>query len=736
MMERIFLLLGMSFILFGFIPARGQLDSVDHWEAVVKAEQEWRYFPGTSEPPPTWRNPGFDDSSWLIGAGGIGYGDGDDATVIDAVISLYMRRKFTIQDTGKIKSMVFNMDFDDAFVAYINNQEIARSHIGTPGIRPSYDEPASGLHEAQMYQGHPPEEYLIEVDLMRDILIQGENVLAIQVHNRDISSSDLSAISFLTVGISDTSHIYLNLPTWFTPPIDYSVSQLPIIAINTMGQAIDYESRIRCNMGIIDNGPGVENHINDTITGYNGWINIEIRGESTQGFPKKSYGFETQDNVGENNNVSLLGIPVENDWILYAPYSDKSLIRNVLTYKLTRDMGRYATRTEFCELFINDKYEGLYVLMEKIKRDNDRVDIANLREIDIEGDQLTGGYILRVDKIDDNDYPPWESGHSPQLSGTNRISFQYNDPDGRELRSEQKQYIKNFIREFESALSSSTFLDGEYGYHKFVDKSSFADFLIINELSKEVDSYLFSVYMHKDRDSFGGKLTMGPVWDFNLGYANTDYCENGVDIPGWVYDDSWRMYWFRRMMQDFRFRNVLNCRWHELRTDAFSDQKIIDYIDSITIAVEVPIQKNFNRWPVLGAYVWPNYFVGNTHQEEIDFLKTWLLNRLHWMDANIPESCVLGFPQDDLIENIKIYPNPFTQQFIIDFGDIWTEVSSISLYDIHGRLVMDPVSVNKPECLIRFDQNIKNDRAFIPGMYIMKIEKKDGTACSRKVISN
>ncbi len=284
-------------------------------------------------------------------------------------------------------------------------------------------------------------------------------------------------------------------------------------------------------------------------------------------------------------------------------------------------------------------------------------------------------------------------------------------------------------------MSSSNFLDGSLGYHKYVDKHSFADFLIINELSKEVDSYLFSVYMYKDRDSFGGTLHMGPVWDFNLGYANVDYYNNGVEIPGWVYDDNWRMYWFRRMMQDFRFRNVLSCRWHELRVDTFSDERIMNYIDSLTAALDTPIQKNFIRWPVLGVYVWPNHFVANTHQEEINFMKSWLLERLHWMDENIPESCIVGFPEDILSESIKIYPNPFSHQFIIDFGETWAEISNISLFDIQGRRIMDPVLVKKSKYNISSSEINKNDRALIRGIYIMIIVKKDGTTLSRKLIA-
>ena len=131
------------------------------------------------------------------------------------------------------------------------------------------------------------------------------------------------------------------------------------------------------------------------------------------GIPKKQYALETQDDLGNNLNVPLLGMPAENDWILYAPYSDKSLIRNVLAYKLSWDVGRYASRTRLCELVLNGDYRGLYVLMEKIKRDKNRVDISTLNPDEITGDDLTGGYIIKIDKSAGESVRGWYSPYLP-----------------------------------------------------------------------------------------------------------------------------------------------------------------------------------------------------------------------------------------------------------------------------------------------------------------------------------
>jgi hypothetical protein len=178
----------------------------------------------------------------------------------------------------------------------------------------------------------------------------------------------------------------------------FTSSNLPIVIIETNGQTIPDEPKINVDMGIIYNGPGQMNYITDPYNEYDGIVGIERRGNSSQYyFPKKQYAFETRDSLSMNLNVSLLGMPEENDWILHAPYSDKTLMRNVLAYKMASDLGDYASRTAYCEVVINGDYKGVYVLMEKIKRDVNRVNITELDENDIAGDSLTGGYMVKIE---------------------------------------------------------------------------------------------------------------------------------------------------------------------------------------------------------------------------------------------------------------------------------------------------------------------------------------------------
>ncbi len=433
-----------------------------------------------------------------------------------------------------------------------------------------------------------------------------------------------------------------------------TTSNLPIVVINTLGQTILDDPRIICDMGIIDNGFGLMNSLSDTFNEYNGKISIEYRGSTSQSFPKKSYALETQDINGNNNNVSLLGMPAENDWILYAPYTDKSLMRNFLTFDLGSKMGHYSPRTVYCELVVNGDYKGIYILMEKIKRDKDRIDIAKLDFDDNFGDSLTGGYIIKVDKFTGTGslIDSWESNYN--TIGGNSLTIQYHYPKSIDMSSQQKSYIESYVDSFEYTLSSSFFADTTIGYNKYIDVSSFIDLYIINEFSKNIDSYRLSTYMYKDRDSNGGKLTMGPFWDYNLAYGNADYCDGGI-ISGWEVNTDCGVtnpFWFERLLSDTAYQNKLKCRWQYLRDRSFHKDSLFNFIDSIALYLDNAQERNFQRWSILGNYVWPNYYVGSTYQEEIDFLKTWIKDRLIWIDNNLPGNCY-NILLDDVVANSK-----------------------------------------------------------------------------------
>ncbi|MGQ0828551.1 MAG: CotH kinase family protein [Bacteroidota bacterium] len=188
----------------------------DHWEVPVIADQPWKYFPGTTDPPSNWRSVSFNDTSWPTGNGGIGYGDADDATTIPSnVNSVFMRQYFNIADTSKIVTGLTLLDYDDAFVAYLNDVEIARSNIGIYGDHPPYDASAYDEHEATNYQtGEFSGFAFVSPQLIDSALKQGTNVFSIQVHNYSGATGipDLTALPYLLIGVNDTTVTYFPFP--------------------------------------------------------------------------------------------------------------------------------------------------------------------------------------------------------------------------------------------------------------------------------------------------------------------------------------------------------------------------------------------------------------------------------------------------------------------------------------------------------------------------------------------
>jgi hypothetical protein len=516
-------------------------------------------------------------------------------------------------------------------------------------------------------------------------------------------------------------------------------SNLPIIVINTSGQTIVDEPKITASMGIIDNGEGMRNSISDPFNNYDGKIGIEIRGSSSQMFPKKQYGIELRDDTGEGIKAPLLGMPAEEDWVLFAPYNDKSLMRDALAYKLGRDLGWYAPRTRFCEVILNGQYQGVYVLIEKIKRDKNRVDVNKLNPDEISGDDLTGGYIIKIDKETGSGNGGWTSQFTPpNRNGTQTIFFQYDYPKAADINTQQKAYIKDFMANFEGALSSTTFNDPVNGYTKYIDVNSFIDFFIANEVSKNVDGFRLSTYLYKPKDSDGGKLHMGPIWDFNLGFGNADYCTKG-NPEGWVTNfntlcngDFWLIpFWWNRLNQDATYRSMMAARWAELREGKFQTSKILSYIDSVYTVLNVEAQqRNFQRWPVLGTYVWPNYYVGSSFQDEVNWLKNWVTNRLNWMDVNMPH-VITGMQESISDFTVSAFPNPFEQDVTIEYTLTKPGRFTVELFDVMGKSIISKgESRNDPGT---YQLTIPAER-FTAGVYYYRAKSGNTSPVTGKIL--
>lgn len=507
-----------------------------------------------------------------------------------------------------------------------------------------------------------------------------------------------------------------------------AATNIPLILIDTYGDQIVDEPKIITNLKIIDNGVGALNHPNDVPTNYNGYAGVEIRGSYSASLPQKPYGIETWDVNSNNNNVSLLGMPIENDWILLPNYNDKTFLRNVLAFDLFTKMGHYAPRTQLTEVVVNNIYQGVYVFTEKIKRDNNRVDIAKLDLDDNAGDSLTGGYIFKVDYW--NNSNSWSANYdNPNYPGS-PVRFVYDEPDVADITVQQKGYIQNSVEAFEDALWGPNFTDPVLGYRSHIDVQSFIDYFIVNEFSRNVDGFKKSRRFHKDKDSKNPLIVAGPVWDFDWAYKDLETAySNGA---GWMHSytgasDVTPPGWYIRLIQDTIFANELACKYFTYRQTFLDKTVLFAYIDSLALVLDGPQGRHFERWPILGVNVGtpeigtqPTSYAG-----EITKFKTWISDRIDWLDANMPGQCVnLGTTELTTKEPYwNVYPNPSKNEFsvYVDQG-----IKSLAIYDLSGKVVQQE-EVNGSTLAHVLTTNLI-------GVYFLKVELKDGSMLNTKIV--
>ncbi|MDZ7900386.1 MAG: CotH kinase family protein [Arcicella sp.] len=432
----------------------------------------------------------------------------------------------------------------------------------------------------------------------------------------------------------------------------FTDSNLPIVVINTDGSVpiSTNLSETPANMGIVSNSTG-RNYLTNPFNNYNGRITTRVRGNSSTNFPKKSYKVTLKTAAGGDTSATILGMPEEEDWVLYASYNDKSLMRDPLVYYLANQVGQYASRTRFCELVVNGEYLGVYAMEEQVKRGSSRVNISKMNSTDISGNSLTGGYLLKIDSQGGSVGYFWNISRnsictdpSGSASGHgNTIEIEY--PKSSNLQIAQRNYIQQYVTDFETALHNNDF-STTTGYRKYVNLNSFIDHFLMTEFVKNPDGYRLSTYFHKDRDSKGGKLTMGPLWDYNFAVGNspTPAC-NGQNPAGWAYQDNFTCdpvnwakpmpFWWNELMKDPNFVNGVKDRWLVLRQGALSLPVINNFIDSTATLLAESQARNFTKWDILNINNGILLYNGGTYASEIDSLKLWINHRLTWIDNNV-----------------------------------------------------------------------------------------------------
>lgn len=405
-------------------------------------------------------------------------------------------------------------------------------------------------------------------------------------------------------------------------------------------------------------------------------IGLNIRGSSTQGMAKKSFAVETWDEYNDDLNVEVLGMPEESDWVLYAPnFFDKSLIHNPLMHELSRQIGRYSPRVRMTEVFTSfgsgpvaytsplaGNYNGIYVLEEKIKRDNERVDIAQLEPTDTNAPAITGGYLMKVDRADADE----------RTVGAGGLGMVYVEPSMKDYaafpgRAMQENYLIGYFDSFYNALNGANWTNPATGYAAWIDVDSWIDHHILNVTSLSSDALRLSAYFFKDRDK---KIEMGPLWDFDRGlgtgvggdwrawnplaWLGTNPTGGGGSDYGTDFFNSSAVFsnpWYRRLAQDPDFWQKWIDRYQALRRNEFSTNSLFALVDGLIAPLSQAQAREQTRWsgqgdsdtsPRVGTLTAPagypdrtySHTFPGTYQGEIAFQKKWLADRLNFMDTN------------------------------------------------------------------------------------------------------
>lgn len=441
----------------------------------------------------------------------------------------------------------------------------------------------------------------------------------------------------------------------------FTDSNLPIVIITTdkdpnTGLPIEIpdDPKVLASMKIIYHPDGSRNYLTDinnpAYLNYDGRIGIELRGSSSQALPKKPYGLTTlkSDNTS-NNNVSILGMPKENDWVLNSLAFDSALMRDYLSYDLSRDINYYAARGQYCEVVVNDDYKGLYVFMEKLKINGDRINILKMTKTDNADPAVTGGYITKSDKTTGGDPVAWTM---PSYTG-GTVDFIHESPKPEDITSDQNTYIFTQFDTFKNMMTAQN-TSITSGYPSVIDVPSFVDFMIINEISSNVDAYQFSTFFHKDR---AGKLRAGPVWDLNLTYGN--------DLFMWGFDRSHTDVWqfdngdnigptfWRDLYNNPTFKCYLTKRWKEVTASnqPLNYNVISGKIDAVVSLISEAAVRENTRWNTVGNL-----------QNNADAMKGWLQVRINWMNSKLTDFQSCANPNLAPLVITKIHYNPLKEQ--------------------------------------------------------------------------
>lgn len=362
-------------------------------------------------------------------------------------------------------------------------------------------------------------------------------------------------------------------------------------------------------------------------------IGFQGRGNFTWSLPKKGYAFQLDDATGGSHARALLGMPPGSDFALYACYTDKSCLRDALVYALGQQLGRWSPRTRFVELYLDDQYQGLYMVWERIRRGTDRVDLPKPADTAALGD-LSGGYIVR--------HEGGPEGDGSDFTTASNTYYRYHSPKVASITAEQSQYVRDAWQHMEDALAADP-----ASYATVIDEASWVDRAIVEEVTNNWDGYVHSIYMTKDADADGGKIGMGPLWDFDLAFGNGNVTGYNCMTNTWAYQiqrgypDNVPAYWLG-LWADAGFQHAWKCRYQALRGGALADATFDTRITTWAAFTETARARDQAVWPTIGQPIFPNCTTEPSYDAELTYLRGWITARLAWLDAQaaaMPGSC-------------------------------------------------------------------------------------------------
>ncbi len=470
------------------------------------------------------------------------------------------------------------------------------------------------------------------------------------------------------------THIILSITFIFFPLVIYSlnsqeqIADLPTFYITTQDGLPVTEKKV-WKTAHLSVKSSVPTEALDIVTEIRG------RGNSTWGMPKKPY------RIKLNSKQNLLNLPArEKNWVLLANYADKSLIRNALAFKVSElvELG-FTPSVRFVDVVFNGSFDGNYMLTDHIEVNNFRVPVEKQLMTDTDESRISGGYLLEIDGFADWDPPEPEFFYSEK---DRAVKFTIKYPRHDEINDVQREYIKDYIRDFENRLFGPDFKDSSLGYRAKTDTLSLINWYIACELTGNSDSF-WSTYIYKRRND--DKLYFGPLWDYDIAFNNDRRLDDAADKLMREHAHSPRN-WIERFWQDEWFRGAVSRRWNELIEKEILPQ-LLNYLTETAQLIDESQQLNYERWNTLNIRVYQETYLFDTYEEGIDFLNSYLIKRVNFLTDQ--------FADTDLLPSEPFLPEEFAYYMIMNKKTKNViQVENNSVYQEAALCMWSPVSTN------------------------------------------